>query len=280
MTDGHHVSGKGHGILLCKEVAEKYSLSVGDTIEIKNGNPSDPLVECEITGLYEVIADSSDEQATMARPSTFYDYEDYIFVSMDTMTEVLAAYTETEGNGISSVDFFVSDAAKLESIVQEVQDSTSIDWKSYYITVNNEVYERIANSISDTGTLVTTLIVVITVVSMVLIILILSMSIRSRKREIGILLAIGIAKPSILLQYVLETLLITIVAFPLAYLSSKQLAGILGTLFGKVAENVMVTSQHFTLVTIVGGILLCAAVLISCIPVMRLKPKTILSQME
>ena len=96
--------------------------------------------------------------------------------------------------------------------------------------------------------LITTLIIVITAVSMVLIILILSMSIRSRKRETGILLAVGIAKPAVILQYVLETLLIAVVAFPLAYLSSKQVAGTLGTLFGKAAENVIVTPEHFLLV--------------------------------
>ena len=45
----------------------------------------------------------------------------------------------------------------------------------------------------------------------------------------------GIAKPAVILQYVLETLLIAVVAFPLAYLSSKQVAGTLGTLFGKAA---------------------------------------------
>ena len=167
--------------------ADKYGLSLGDTLEIKNGNPDDPLVECEIAGLFEVIADDDDEQATMAKPSTLYDYENYIFTDMDTMSAVSAPYTASNGNGITSVDFFVSDAAKLESIVQEVQNSTSIDWNSYYITVSNEVYERISSSIADTTTLVTTLIVVITVVSMVLIVLILSMSIRSRKRETGIL---------------------------------------------------------------------------------------------
>ncbi len=147
--------------------------------KLKNGNPDDPLVECEIAGLFEVIADDDDEQATMAKPSTLYDYENYIFTDMDTMSAVSAPYTASNGNGITSVDFFVSDAAKLESIVQEVQNSTSIDWNSYYITVSNEVYERISSSIADTTTLVTTLIVVITVVSMVLIILILSMSIRA-----------------------------------------------------------------------------------------------------
>ena len=280
LTEGHHVTEGNGGIILYEGVAEKYGLSIGDTLKVKNGNPDDPLVECEIAGLFEVIADDTDEQATMAKPSTFYDYEEYIFVDMDVMSAVSAPYTASEGNGISSVDFFVSDAAKLESIVQEVQENTSIDWNSYYLTVNDEVYERISSSLSDTGTLITTLIVVITVVSMVLIILILSMSVRSRKREMGILLAVDIAKPSVILQYVLETALIAVVAFPLAYLSSSKVAGTLGTLFGKTAENVVVTPQHFALVTVAGGILLIIAVIVSCIPALRFKPKQILSQME
>ena len=196
------------------------------------------------------------------------------------MSSVSAPYTVSEGNGIDSVDFFVSDAAKLESIVQEVQNISSIDWDSYYVTVNNEVYERISSGISDTSTLVTTLVVIVTVVSMVLIILILSMSIRSRKREIGILLAVGIEKYAVLLQQMLEICLVVIVAFPLAYLASREMAGTLGTLFGKAAENVIVTSYHFALVGAAGAGLLIIAVLVSCIPVMRMKPKAILSQME
>ena len=82
------------------------------------------------------------------------------------------------------------------------------------------------------------------------------------------MLAVGIAKPAVILQYVLETLLIAVVAFPLAYLSSKQVAGTLGTLFGKTAENVIVTPQ------------LVVAVLVSSISAMRLKPRQILAQME
>ena len=280
LTEGRHVTEGDGGIILYEGLAEKYGLSLGDTLEIKNGNPDDPLVECEIAGLFEVIADGDDEQATMARPSTLFDYQDYVFVNMDTMSAVSAPYTVSEGNGIDSVDFFVSDAAKLESIVQEVQNISSIDWDSYYVTVNNEVYERISSGSSDTSTLVTTLVVIVTVVSMVLITLILSMSIRSRKRETGILLAVGIAKPAVILQYALETMLIAIVAFPLAYLSSKQVAGALGTLFGKSAANVIVTPQHFMVVVIVGGILLLGAVLVSSISAMRLKPKQILAQME
>ena len=182
--------------------------------------------------------------------------------------------------GYSTADFFANDPEQLESILREVQNIKTINWNNFLITVNDEVYQNISNALSDTGTLITTLIYVITAVSMALIILILSMSVRSRKREIGILLAVGIAKPAVVLQYVLEILLIAAVAFPLAYLSSKKAAGTLGTLFDKAAEHIIVTPEHFVLVAGVGGILLVVAVLVSCIPAMRLNPKTILSQME
>ena len=82
-------------------IAEKYGLSIGDTtLEVKMENPDDPLVECQIAGLFEVIADDNDEQATMARPSTFYDYEEYIFVDMDTMSAISAPIRQAKGMGL------------------------------------------------------------------------------------------------------------------------------------------------------------------------------------
>src|SRR5699024_2259308 len=125
-------------------------------------------------------------------------------------------------NKIQEADFFVTDAAQLESVINEVQSISSINWDHFIVTANDEVYQNISSALSDTTTLVTTLIIVITVVSMVLIILILSMSIRSRKREIGILLAVGIEKYAVLLQQMLEICLVAIVAFPLAYLASRE----------------------------------------------------------
>lgn len=266
-----------NGIIISKEIADKHGLHVGDTIQAVNDPFSnDKTKELKIVGLFEVVADKTDERNNYNEAS-YYDYANNAFVSETTMKALLENYEDV---GYASADFFVNDPEQLEGIIQQVQKITSINWNNFIITANDEVYERVSSSISDTGTLITTLIVVITVVSMVLIILILSMSIRSRKKEMGILLAVGIEKPAVILQYTIETLLIAVAAFPLAYLSSKQVAGMLGTLFGKTAENVIVTTQHFTLVATLGTILLIAAVLISCIPAMRLKPKEILSQME
>ena len=266
-----------NGIVISKDIADKHDLKVGDTIQAVN-NPlsDDKTMNLEIVGLFEVVADKTDERNNY-NESSYYEYTNNAFVSEAAMKKLLENYADV---GYASADFFVTDPERLESIIHEVQKIHTIDWNNFLITANDEVYQNISNALSDTGTLITTLIAVITAVSMVLIILILSMSVRGRKREIGILLAAGISKPTVVLQYVLETLLIAAAAFPLAYLSSGQAAGILGTLFGKTAENVVVTSQHFTLTATVGSVLLIASVLVSCIPVMRLKPKTILSQME
>lgn len=279
MVEGKHITDDmSNGVIISKELADRNNLKVGDTVTgIYYPENNTPAVDMEIVGLFDIVADK-DDAVNMYDDSSYYDYSNYVFCSMEAAKGLIKGWGE-DGDGISEAYYYVSDAAQLDSVIKEVQGISSVNWNNYKITSNDEVYQNISSSLSDTGTLITTLIVVITVVSMVLIILILSMSVRSRKREMGILLAVGIAKPSIILQYILETALIAVVAFPLAYLSSRQVAGTLGTLFGKTAENVVVTPQHFALVAVIGGILLIIAVIVSCIPALRFNPKQILSQM-
>ncbi|OUP80445.1 ABC transporter permease [Anaeromassilibacillus sp. An172] len=278
LVEGSHITDEmTNGIIISRELAEDNGLKIGDMITgVCYPENNTPEVEMELVGIFDVVADK-DDQVNMYDASSYFDYSDYTFCSMGAMDKMVEGWGDDE---IEEAYFYVSDAAQLDNVIEEVKKISSINWNNFNITANDEVYQNISSSLSDTGTLITTLIIVITVVSMVLIILILSMSVRSRKREMGILLAVGIAKPSVILQYVLETALIAVVAFPLAYLSSRQVAGTLGTLFGKAAENVVVTSQHFALVAVVGSILLIIAVIVSCIPALRFKPKQILSQME
>ncbi|WP_321024755.1 ABC transporter permease [Eisenbergiella porci] len=265
------------GIVISKEIADKHGLKVGDTIQAVN-NPlsDDKTMELEIVGLFEVVVDKTDERNNFNEAS-YYDYTNNAFVSEAAMKELLENYVDV---GYASADFFVTDPEQLEVIIQQVQGINSIDWNNFVITANDEVYERVANSISDMGSLISTLIAIISVVSVVIIVLILSMWMRSRTHEIGVLLAVGITKFSILMQYMLETLLIAVIAFPLSYLFAQNIAGGFGEIFGKTAANIFVTSQHFMWVALLGTVLLVLSIMISCIPVMRYRPKEILSKME
>lgn len=281
LVEGSHITDdRPDGIMVSRELADWNGLKIGDTLTgIYYPQDNTPAIDMKIVGIFDIVADKGD-QFNMYDDTSYYDYSSFVFCSMKAAEGLVKGWGDGNEDGISEAYYYVTDAAQLDHVIKEVQSISSINWNNYKITANNEVYQNISSSLSDTGTLITTLIIVVTAVSMVLITLVLSISIRSRKRETGILLAVGISKPKIILQYVLETLLIAGVAFPLAYLSSTQTAGALGTLFDRASTDVVVTPDHFKLVLIVGSILIVAAVMVSCIPTLRLKPKQILSQME
>lgn len=278
LVEGSHITQDiTNGVILSRESVEQNGLEIGDTIiGVINPEYNDPEVEMKLVGVFDIVADKNDE-ANMYDAATLYDFNEYAFCSNRVMEELAVNYSD---DGIEEAFFYVEDAAKLDSIIKDVQNISSINWDNFKIIANDEVYQNISSSLSNTNTLIITLIIVITVVSVGLLILILSMSIKGRKREIGILLAVGITKPSVLLQYIMETIMMAVVAFPLAYLFSKQIAGKFGEILGKTAESILVTPQYFAMVTVVGIMLLIVAVLISCIPVMRYEPKQILAQME
>lgn len=266
-----------NGILISEDMANKHHLKIGDSIlAVNNPSSNDKTLELEIVGLFHIVADKTDEKNNYNEAS-YYDYANYAFVEEGAMKELLENYSDV---GYSSADFFVSDPEQLETIIQKVLNIRSVNWDHFIISTNDEVYERVADSVSDMDSLFFLFIVLVTAVSVAVIILILSMWQRSRISEIGILLAVGITKSAILFQYVMETLLIGVVTFPAAYLFARSISGYLNGLFGKTAGGIQVTSQYFMLVTIAGCVLLVFSTLITCIPVMRYQPKAILSRME
>ncbi|MDO4273220.1 MAG: ABC transporter permease [Eubacteriales bacterium] len=268
---------KDNGIVISREIAHKYGFKAGDTLQAVN-NPlsDDKTLTLEITGIFDIAADKTDEKNNYNEAS-YYDYANYAFVSEAAMKDLLENYADV---GYASADFFVSDPGQLDAVIQEAQRMDSVNWNNFVVTANDEVYERVESAVSDMGTLLSTLIVLITAVSAAVVVLILSMWMRSRTKEIGILLSVGIPKVFILLQYVLETLFIAVVSFPLSYFFAGRAAGSLGRIFGKTTAVILVTPQHFMTAAIAGTVLLVFSTLLSCIPVMRYRPIEILSQME
>lgn len=281
IVQGRHITADDKNcIILNKEYAEKNGLKLGDTVKTANlFYENEPVIEFKIVGLFDIVADKTDEK-NMYNEASYYGYNEYAFCDMEAMKELLKNWEDGPAAvGYESADFFVKDPQQLETVINNVQKISSINWNNFKIIANDEVYERVESSISDTNSLLSVLVMIVVCVSVAVIILILSMWLKSRKREIGILMSVGISKPIILLQYIIETLLIAVISFPLSYFISSNFAGSLGALFGKTAD-ITVTSQHFIIATVCGIALLIISVIISCIPVMRYKPKEILSQME
>lgn len=280
LAEGRHLTKDDkNGILISSDAAKKNGLKVGDKIQAVNDPQNkDPYIELEIIGIFDVIADQEDAKDKYSLDAWF-NYFSYAFISMEATEDILVNYqTDGPNKGYISADFYVDDPQQLETLIQEVQKLDGINWKNFKVVANDKVYERAAGAMTDISSLIRTLILVIVIISMGIVTLILSMWVKSRIREKGILLAAGVSKASILFQHILEVGLIAAIGFPLSYLLSRGIAGGIGGLFGK--TGVEVTMEHFALVCGFGMLLLAAAIFISCVPMMRLKPKEILTKMS
>ena len=196
--------------------------------------------------------------------------------SMETLNKNYSDGKDSLEESCNLTDFYVNDPKNLERIMQAVQDIKGIDWDDYELIANDEVYERAGDSMSKISSLIRTLMIIIVAISMCIVTLLLTLWVRSRMHETGILLAAGITKISILLQYILEIMLLALCSIPLAYVCSRWIAEGIGRMLGE--TGVIVTTQHLALVCSFGIPLLIAAVLLSSIPMMRLSPKEILTK--
>ena len=155
---------------------------------------------------------------------------------------------------------------------------------------------------------------VIIVVSAIILALILTLWAKARIHEIGIFLSVGIRKSAIVGQYLIEVLLVAILAFSLSYFTSSAIAGQIGnhlleqsmqtqqeendivsaaaavdvgadTLIKKPlpTENgirISVGLDNLVQLYLIGFAIIIMAVSVSSVTVMRLKPREILSKMS
>ena len=184
----------------------------------------------------------------------------------------------------------------MQEIEQQIRSIPEIDWSKYFIYSNDFKYSKISEGMEETESLMKTLRGAVYGVGILILFLVLIVNIRNRKKEAGIYLSIGISKWKIVIQYLWEALLIFIPAFVIAILVTQGIDGIVADkLFVDLPENLISvhtvelnsTVRNSGLVNsdiimwacmeIVG---VCGAVALSSIPILKLQPKTILSQIE
>ena len=166
LVEGSHITeDMENGLIISRDLADWNGLEIGDTLTgIYYPESNTPAVDMEIVGIFDIVADK-DDAVNLYDNASYFDYSNYTFCSMEAAEGLLEGWGD-ENEGISEAYFYVSDAAQLDSVIEEVQKISSVNWNNFNITTNDEVYQNISSALSDTGTLITTLIVVITAVSM------------------------------------------------------------------------------------------------------------------
>ena len=311
LVEGRHITPEDdHVVLISTALAERNGLKLGDTITVQccydaGGYPN---VTLKIVGIYKSTMDDGGFTTTST------DKRNRLIIDHKAMQEIMMHDVIQYDNG---VEFFVDDPRDIDKIAAQIQ-KLDLDWSCFKLTVDNTAYEAVASSLTAMQNMVTGLIIGIVIVSIGILALILNMWIKQRTHETGILLSIGVSKIKIVAQYILETLMIAVIAFGLSYFSSGAIAqGTSNLLFSQVAETqpipeietpddgteylditgqyipydtsnmvapdsieVHVTAEHLLWVYLLGMAICTAAVVLASLPVVKMKPKNILSQMS
>lgn len=303
----HFVKGDKNKILIHKAFADKNNLKLGDKMPLKisevsaaDGDGEIRETEVEIVGIFDTVKKNDSPMMS------FISFE-------NTFVSDVATYGALMGNKTLDFDqavFYVEDPKEMMQIAEEAK-ALDIDWKQFLLDTNDEQYQAIAGSIESVEGLITTILYAVIIISGVILTLILSLWIKGRIHETGVLLSIGIDKYKIILQYIMELMMIAVLAFALSFLSGKAMSQSLAntminqTLAQKESQsqfsqsisisssaggmsdeekikelNVDVTINELCYVYMIGSALIVISVLLSSISILRLKPKEILSKMS
>ena len=268
LAEGRHITEDDRdAALISDKLAAENHLQVGSELVLKSvSNDSREQAKILIVGLY-----SSDGKME-------YD-NDTIFTTHD-------VYWKLSGQkpfGYSgNVTFYVNDPKELNHIVEQVQQIESIQWEDYFIRINESEYKAVAYQIQTMERLTEILITVIAGVGFIVLALVLAMRIRNRIHEAGIFLSIGESAPQIMLQLIFEILIIAVLVFLVSPVLGRFIVGQVEDILINMGTAItMSTSLKVTVLQFLLEILIIVfAVVTAALPVVRMKPKDILSKMN
>ena len=310
LSQGRHINESDvNKAIIHEDLAKANGLKIGDKLTLK-ANPEDAdnvyksteEVEVEIVGLFsgENIKPAQ-TRVELVQNSVYTDV---------TTTKQLAKFPE--GKEIyTDATFFVESAGKLDEVMKQA-GQLGVDWKNFQLSKTNQILAGVTGTVQSIYKLVDTMVVATVIFGVVVISLVLWLWARERRRETGILLSVGTSKPGIVTQHILELVLIAIPAFGAAWFAaqgaaqfignqlvsqaakstSKDMASQLGgsglgadnesALSGKTLDHVqvMLDTGQWALVCGISLALVCIAVLIASIPVLRARPKALLTQLS
>lgn len=187
---------------------------------------------------------------------------------------------------LGSLEVYVDSAENVEEVLKTIQNLPEIKGKTFTFSTDTEDFDLISNPLSSLQKMVNTAVTVIAITGAAVITLLLILWTRSRKKEAGILMAVGRSKVEIVLQFLAENIFIAIPAAAASFGLSALLADQVGAfLVSQTASDVqglsvVIHSADMAAVYGVGALILILAVLAASVTVIRLKPKAILTQMD
>ncbi|MCJ2147998.1 ABC transporter permease [Bacillus sp. B19-2] len=287
-------------------LAEENDLKVGDTIKVKASSDEATTIKLKIVGIYQTTS-SGDNQAQN-------------FAFLNPYNKIYTPYTAASAlkgddyqNAIDEAVYNMDDASNIDAFIAAAK-KTGIDLDTFTLDANDQLYQQMVGPIENVASFSKNVVYLVTIAGAVILGLIVMMSIRERKYEMGVLMAIGEKRWKLVGQFLTEILMIAVLAIGISALTGSLIAGQIGNqllsqqieqtstsqsaggmigpsgggFFGQRTAQVSAIDQldiqvSFGDLMALGGIGLLIALFATLLPsisVLRLHPKTILTKQE
>ncbi|WP_242319895.1 ABC transporter permease [Bacillus cereus group sp. BfR-BA-01349] len=226
LVEGAEITPKTVGkkvAMIEKRLAEKNNLKVGDKLQI--GEVMDEelnTTELEIIGIYE-----SKEVA----PS----FGGQSFALLEPANQIYVPYSVM--NSMEKAIYSLKDPKDIDAFKEEAK---KLGLPAYYeLDAQDNVYKQMIGPIENIASFSKTIVIMVSIAGATILGLIIMLSIKERRKEMGILLSIGEKKWKLMGQLLVEVVCIAVLAFGLSFATGEKMSQKIGDnlLSSEIAKN-------------------------------------------
>lgn len=227
LISGRHImESDERKILIHKELANKNSLHLGDTIQLKfsqaiiedmesmgydTSHMNTYMIQAEIIGIFE----SRENEHNIGLHLSHQIYENYCYIDLETYSSVFNPQSQPF---FFQAAFSVASASDLAAVTNEIKNDCVGQPDS--IVSDLDYYADMIGSLSSLSNLLKIILIIIIIVCITLIYFLLSHGVKQRKREVGIMMSLGLSRGRVLIQHIAEVLIASVIAMVIALVIS------------------------------------------------------------
>ncbi|MFD6510271.1 MULTISPECIES: ABC transporter permease [unclassified Bacillus (in: firmicutes)] len=204
--------------LMEKRLAEQNNLKVGDKVKVQSGDKKETL-EVEIIGIYE-----TNEQPMGQNPPPMMNPANKLYMPYSTLKKL-----ETDEGMSSSIQvvYLLKDPQDIDAFKKEAKKS-DIDFNYFKLDAQDSLYKQMIGPIENIASTSQMIIYMVSIAGAIILGLIIMLSIKARRKEMGILLSIGEKKWKLMAQFVVEVVCIAILALGLSLTTGAKVSQFVG----------------------------------------------------
>ena len=217
LVQGKHLSEKARGqILIHQELAKKNNLKVGDSLTLSSFQMGETPAKEQTFKIVGIFSGKKQEKFTGMTSDLS---ENQVYLPYEDATKLLGLSQQE----VTQVTFGVKDPEKIDALLKQVK-SLDLDWQSLRVVEDRKAFDQMKESSQTLEGLVRIMMIVLLVTGAGALSLLLSLWTRERIHEIGVLLSIGKSKGRIFGQFLLEVVLVSLLALIPAFLIGRMIS--------------------------------------------------------